>query len=74
MTDFFILAGFFIVAGALIWTCAGSAPCSGLTSADIVRQRRKKAMDKSRRMALIEAKTEYYRAKTEVLKGKTDGL
>ena len=74
MTDLFIIAVFFIVAGALIWICAGSAPCSGLTGADIVRQRRQKAMDKSRRMALIEAKTEYYRAKTDALKGKTDGI
>ena len=74
MVELFIIVGFFVVAGALIWAGVGSAPYSGLTGADIARQQRQKAMERSRREALIEAKTEYYRAKTEALRGKTDGV
>lgn len=74
MVEFAAAVIFLLLFPLLIYAGWNSAPYSGLTHADIARQNRQKAMEKSRREALIEAKTEYYRAKAEALRGKTDGV
>ena len=74
MVEFAAVVIFLLIFPVLVYAGWNSAPYSGLTGADIARQQRQKAMARSRREALIEAKTEYYRAKAEALRGKTDGV